>query len=101
MAWVLQIVLSPRGADQEAAQDGLANVHGIEQTPQARIAESGPHLHPDDRLVLLDEIRGGLRIPAAYALDEIREARIHRHGCAPFVDKRKPLILVFTRYRPW
>ncbi len=56
---VFQVVLSQGGADEEAAEHGLADVHRVECSPQPRIVHPAAHRHADRRLVLPVQLLGG------------------------------------------
>jgi hypothetical protein len=67
----VQLVLPCGGAEEEAGQDRLADVGGVEHAVEVRIVESPPHLDADDRLELPDQLDRGLGLTGPDAAEQV------------------------------
>ena len=69
--------MSGADADEEAGQDGLADVHGVELLPQGRVGQPGPDGDADGRLVQPDDLGGGRRVSGPEAGDEVGQRTLY------------------------
>src|SRR5262249_53884128 len=79
----VDLVLPQGGADEEAGEDGLADVGGVEQTAEAGVVELNADGAADGGLVATDEGHGRVLVSAADELDEFREGRGPTHATTP------------------
>src|SRR5262249_42884028 len=75
-----QLELPGSNPDEETGQDALANVHRIEQSPRALVAQSKADVSSNVGLVLLHQVLGGLLVAGPDAPQEFVKRRRGGHG---------------------
>ena len=80
---LLDLVLAERGADEEAGEDRLADVHRVEEASEPGIDEPDARLAADRRLVEPDQLPRRRLVPGPDAADEVRKSALFGHCVNP------------------
>ena len=79
-----QLILAQGSAHKEAGQDGLADVHRVDEALEPRVYEADAHGTANIRFVMLHQLRRRGFVPGPYAPDEIPKGVRVDHGTEPF-----------------
>jgi hypothetical protein len=99
LRWLLNLVLAQRRAHEEAGEDRLADVHRIEQPPEAGINQSDAGFAADRRLVEAADFSRRFLIARSYTPDKITELALFGYLSTPAGLSTHPLFIILRAPR--